>query len=483
MTNNTKLRTSSYIIASEIPEYPEKYILVHSYSGALDIVSSNVARFLSENEEIDETVVNKYDLTEATVKILKKRCYLTEKNIQEERSYVSELANLIKKTKNNKSGFVCLVTYDCNFRCPYCYENGISNSGKGWTQKAYDKELTDRFYYAIEELDTGKENHIKEILLYGGEPLLEKNSNVVVYLVEKGLDKGFTFEAVTNGYDLDKYENLLGSDKIKQIQITLDGPEEQHNKRRIHYKNRDSFKVIIDNLKKALSKEVKVSIRINTDIRNINSIADLFEELDKQSILNNDNLSIYSMPVDTTEKKFELYNNNYVSRCTNGFSREYINQMFNLVKYNPLLNKLRYHNSKYERILKGVIEKNNLIPFDIIFCGAQGNMLVFDPYGDLYTCWEVVGRKEFCVGQFAPQLSINDEKISLWRNRNILTNKICSNCEYALLCGGGCVGKAALSSKTFDSVFCDNFQDSFRAIAGRVAKEHLEKNMQKLKTN
>lgn len=477
MKNNSNLRVSSYVIISEIPEHPEKFILVHSYSGALDIVSSNVAKCLSENTTVDNNVINEYYLTETTIEILKKRCYLTERSVQEERSYVSELADVIKKTSNHKSGFVCLVTYDCNFRCPYCYENGISNSGKSWTKKAYDIGLVDRFYQAIEELEHQVENHTKEILLYGGEPLLEKNSNVVNYLVEKGFDRGFSFEAVTNGYDLDKYENLLGPDKIKQIQITLDGPEEHHNKRRIHFKNHDSFRVIIDNLKRALSKDVEVAIRINTDIKNINSIITLFEELDRNNVLNYKKLNIYSMPVDTGEKDFELYNGNYVSRCTNEFNKEFLKQIYKLINENPLLSKLKYQNSKYEKALKISIGKKELIPFEIIFCGSQSNMLVFDPYGDLYTCWEVVGRKEFCVGQFAPQLSIDEKKISLWRNRNILTNKICSRCKYALLCGGGCVGKAALRFMTFDSVFCDNFQDSFRTIAGETAKEYLEKKL------
>ena len=105
------------------------------------------------------------------------------------------------------------------------------------------------------------------ITLYGGEPLLAENKDIVTYIVEEGVKRGYKFEAITNGYDLDCFLDLLSSEKINKLQITIDGVKEEHNVRRIHYKYHDSFDKIISNLKLALKKDVFISVRINAIVR------------------------------------------------------------------------------------------------------------------------------------------------------------------------------------------------------------------------
>ena len=99
----------------------------------------------------------------------------------------------------------------------------------------------DKAYEIIKDKDkdrTGK----RSIHLYGGEPFLAENYEVLEYIVQKGKDLGYMFSVTSNGYDLDNYLDFLKENsKIFSFQITIDGVEDIHNKRKPHYKNKDSF--------------------------------------------------------------------------------------------------------------------------------------------------------------------------------------------------------------------------------------------------
>lgn len=109
------LRVSSYIIPTPVAD--DKYILVHGYSGAVDLVSGQIGEFLTENR--NRNSLSNEALDKETVDYLKSRKYLVEKTSQEEREYVERLSNAIfSKDKILDASFTFIVTYNCNFRCP-----------------------------------------------------------------------------------------------------------------------------------------------------------------------------------------------------------------------------------------------------------------------------------------------------------------------------------------------------------------------------
>lgn len=55
----------------------------------------------------------------------------------------------------------------------------------------------------MEQIQSYRERGNNVITLYGGEPLLAENKDIVTYIVEEGVKRGYKFEAITNGYDLD----------------------------------------------------------------------------------------------------------------------------------------------------------------------------------------------------------------------------------------------------------------------------------------
>jgi uncharacterized protein len=277
------LRKSSYIISVKLETEEDKYMLLHGYTGAIDVVNENVINYLDNLDNLNNSENENTEVSESTFNALKARGYLTEKTKEEEIAHVRKLANLLhQKDKKLHKGFLFLVAYDCNFRCPYCYESTVLKSSRKWTKKAFSEEMVDRAYEAMLKIEPNRKLHSPRITLYGGEPLLAVNKEIVTYIVQKGIDLGYNFMAITNGYDLDAFKELLGPGKISSMQITVDGLKETHNRRRIHFRTRESFDKILDNIGMALKQEVSISVRVNTDATNFNELPQLeqiFKEL------------------------------------------------------------------------------------------------------------------------------------------------------------------------------------------------------------
>lgn len=279
------LRTSSYIIPVRLEGKEGMSMLIHGYTGAIDIVSEDLL------EKI-KAISSPNDFSESTLQTLLKRGYVTTKTEEEEYAYVARMAKALHKECDILStSFTWVVSYNCNFRCPYCFEGRDKKDGK--EKLVFTKEQVDIAYETQDKIQPHRKLRKNIITLYGGEPLLAENKDVVNYIVEEGRKRGYKFVAVTNGYEIDHFLNLLSDDGIYRLQITIDGPKEIHNQRRIHYKDQNTFDKIIANIKLALDRGVKVVVRMNSDGRNIDQYTELKEYFKEKEYFNYSNFYIY----------------------------------------------------------------------------------------------------------------------------------------------------------------------------------------------
>lgn len=171
---------------------------------------------------------------------------------------------IIQNYKNNELTLTLFTTRQCNFRCVYCYE------------KFNDTYLSKHNFETIMSFiqKCCEKNDIKKIRinLFGGEPLLNY-TNIIFFLNElnefcKESDINVSVGMTTNGYLLkkDKYENLL-SLGLKDVQITLDGFEQEHNQKRYLRNKGKTFRNILQNLDDIcdVKKHSKILIRTNFD--------------------------------------------------------------------------------------------------------------------------------------------------------------------------------------------------------------------------
>ena len=280
------MKASNYIIYNHVPETDE-YYLVHGYSGAVDHVSPEVVHYLLERvdpahtwhikdlEIARETLAGRElgEISDDSIDMLKDRGYLTQMSSPQEREYVSRLAGFLhdKKVSNVSPSFMFVPSYECNLRCPYCFEadTRIELNKLKVLQNVMTEREVDAAYKCmdmlVDERFAGKHQHSSRrdtITLYGGEPLMLETLPIIEYIVEKGLARGYGFAAITNGVDLHNYVHVLGPKKIDFLQITLDGPKEIHNKKRIGPRHKGgTYDRILENMKLALEVGTRISVR------------------------------------------------------------------------------------------------------------------------------------------------------------------------------------------------------------------------------
>ena len=70
---------------------------------------------------------------------------------------------------------------------------------------------------------------------------------------------------MTNGYSLENYIDILKGRSIREIQVTLDGTEEVHNKRRFLKGGDGTFEKIVKGVDACLENKITVNLRMVID--------------------------------------------------------------------------------------------------------------------------------------------------------------------------------------------------------------------------
>jgi uncharacterized protein len=444
------LRTSSYVIPVRLENENGKYMLIHGYTGAMDIVSEGLLAKIN-------SVSSGADLSEQTLSALQKRGYVTTKTKEEEYDYVARIAkSMQKKWDVLHTTFTWIVSYNCNFRCPYCYEGRDTKDGK--YKLTFTKEQVDIAYDAQDKIQPHKELRKRTITLYGGEPLLAENKEIVNYIVEEGRKRGYIFLAVTNGYEVDHFLNLLSPDGIYKLQITIDGTKEIHNLRRPHCKDDNTFDKIVDNVEQALKKGIQVSVRMNSDKKNINDYTALKNIFQDRNFFDYPDFKFYLG---------RIRDNGYITSSEHK-DLDFIPVQSFVEKQEQLgVTPFKQDSGIYRNIYNALINKQSL-PFNSIVCSAQSNGNVLDPFGNIYPCWEVINNKDCVKGNYSKEgVTWNNKVVNEWKTTGVSHRMPCSHCKYALLCGGGCPHYR----KSSDYNICLLFKKIFPLVVNKAYAE------------
>lgn len=191
------------------------------------------------------------------------------------------------------NGYVVMTTTSCNARCFYCYEENL-NKTETMTKKTAD----DLIQFMIKHRYGDTPLHIQ---WFGGEPLL--NQRIIDYIVDKLNEFNIPFSSsmISNAFLLNE-ETITKLEKwnLKQIQITLDGINDDYNKAKNYvYTDVDAYLTVLNNIRNLLEKtNVKLLIRINANTDNIDNLYGDIELL-KEEFNNylNGRLEIYVAPL------------------------------------------------------------------------------------------------------------------------------------------------------------------------------------------
>ena len=136
---------------------------------------------------------------------------------------------------------VLAPTYACNFRCPYCYEQG-HNAIKG-TMGADVMDAICRF--AQERFDERPFSEM-QVQWYGGDPSLaldvveELSRRLIGWCDERGI--GYDAMMLTNCNNIDEAAaRMLADVRVRWVYMTIDGFEDTHNARRVSATGSNSY--------------------------------------------------------------------------------------------------------------------------------------------------------------------------------------------------------------------------------------------------
>ncbi|USS39897.1 radical SAM protein [Thermococcus aggregans] len=388
-----------------------EYLLINTKNGSMIKVDNEALGELEkENPELDSNILS----------ILKRSGFIIDKPDDEElEKYFKWLWDNIYSNNYH----IIVVTYTCNLNCSYCYQKNIKR------KKDLTTEQVDKIFEAILKFDNGevdnRKSKIRNIQLYGGEPLQKRLYEIIEYILEIGSSYGYNFIIMTNAIDLDSYLELLDSykDSIALIQTTIDGPKEVHDS----YRYNGAFEKTISNIEKVIEMGFKVDLRTNVSKENIKYLEELARFYIEKGWTNKENVRFYLAPVRNKFGPCYFNPNLSFDEILNLFRSELITKVFGM--FNGLFVKF------YEGIW---------IP-QFYNCPAHYRQIFYDPYGDLYTCMSALRMKELSIGKYYPTFKLND-RFQLYRRRNIFNIEKCKNCELALICGGGCSYNAFLKT-------------------------------------
>jgi uncharacterized protein len=190
----------------------------------------------------------------------------------DERAYLTAAHQRAAKQRSRLS-LTIAPTLACNFRCAYCYEPVDGATMAPEVEAALET-------YVRRHL---RRNGSLSITWFGGEPLMrlatiERLSAAFISLCEKR-SAAYSASIITNGSLLtaDAVDRLVAA-RVTEAQVTLDGPEEVHNRRRPLRTGGATFAQILANLPGAAEK-LAVSIRMNVDETNRESVLALVDRL------------------------------------------------------------------------------------------------------------------------------------------------------------------------------------------------------------
>lgn len=317
-------------------------------------------------------------------------------------------------------------TLACNFGCDYCFQ------GLDKAKDSMSKEVQDAIV-ALVKRAAPSIKHL-HVAWYGGEPLvrmkiIESLSDRFIALCDM---EGIKYDAmiVTNGYQLTAdVARSLYTRRVKTIQITLDGPEQHHDLRRVLLSGKGTYRTILDNVKSYLDEvPIATSVRVNIDERNRDDIHQLLDDMHEEGLSGRKHLKMYFAPVEAITLGCHS-----IADVTMGKSR-----------YGKLEAELYRHG--YDLGLTS-------LPYPPKFKGVCAAIrpkgFVITPTGDVHKCWDTVSFPEQKVGTiFDIDAMVQDEKVLKWLRWTPFDNKTCRNCKILPNCAGSCAYKFVHSEET-----------------------------------
>lgn len=322
--------------------------------------------------------------------------------------YQEEKIRFLKNAYNTENLNLVIVPYTgCNFNCPYCFE---SKRNPQMMEEGFGTKIVDF-------IKTHKNVKTMNVTWYGGEPLLAidriKEINNLLTQIE-----GITLTAttlVTNGYCVNDHTlSILKSLNLTQIQVTVDGNKETHDKTRaLKADGTGTFEIVCENIKRLAENlpECEISVRVNINRKNKEDyliVSKMFESSGLKNIFCYPGYIRVETPDGCT----------MCNDTISGYSKaQFILDM--------------KHNGCRMPVFPNIKGK-----------GCMMNTLqsyIIGPVGEIYKCWNDVSNEDRIIGNIADN-DIHNRKLyyRYLNDTTVFSDAKCKDCKLFPVCDGGC---------------------------------------------
>ncbi|WP_243344133.1 radical SAM protein [Anaerococcus sp. AGMB09787] len=326
------------------------------------------------------------------------------------------------------------LTKRCDFNCTYCYSIHDNST----------VSMEDN-YVILRKL---KELNAKNITLIGGEPFYNANFHSIL---ESCIECDFfdKIYVVTNGSLIDDSKMHLYCNNRVVFQISIDGIDEYTNSKT---RGKNHFEVVYNNIKKLVKNGANVVVMKVLTRDNIEDSKEFYSFYKKQNI--NVVFFMVKQVVDSCKPNIHQLKEllDFVYNTENG----------DLIKTFQIVNfadNMMFHS----------------LGFPIMHCGAGINALSIMPNGDVYPC--VKKEKDGnCITNLLSDTAISEIKSNRQRiiaNDMVDKKDICSECDIAYYCGGGCRAEES-ECKQICLYNCDYFHFAKEYFIEKVLKKYSD---------
>ena len=385
------------------------YLLMNPMTGAIDIIPS---QFLKEMPPEVET------------KLKDRGYFLSEEGRQENILRLREVGQ--EHSKNIPYWFYVLTTLNCNFGCPICYEKTTRANSE------LDPAILDNIIERISGFQhaRGIAADRVNIILFGGEPLLLSNPEILRNALNASSEHGWKVVTVTNGSLIEQRLNIFKEHRetIADFRITIDGPKAIHNSRRPNRDGSGTFDDVVNSIDLLLENGFEVKMQTILGRGNINRFDGILGYIAGRGWLQNPK---FQWRIEGSHdyanldpQKDEISEGRMVQRLINAWD-----------SHPELRGKLKFESFKYlghiVRSFGWLGEYKTYWGPKLGFCEPQkGLHYVFSTDGKVYHCPRTINNPDFQLEgleQASPKRS------------SIIERPGCIPCDINTICGGGCV--------------------------------------------
>lgn len=363
---------------------------------------------------------------------LKKKKLLVRSDFREEGEIERFQKELLKRVGMSRQTLLIIPSFDCNYRCKYCFYFEGATPPKARLSWEKAKLGIDWFFNQL-DIKQGLE---KRIQFYGGEPLLNYDlvAKILNYVSHKNALKrwrkfSFNLSVITNGSLIDEKWIELFKEHGVHVSISLDGKKEINDRMRVDSSGKGASDRTFKGIRLLNAHGIEPNIAITLNQYNLGKLAEQVRWIDRNFKIGSIGFSHF-IPIEGKSVK-GITKDRLVKDCSRAFDKLFKWDLFEV---------------EMMKRWKHFIDKTPP-PFS---CPGHFSQAVLLPDGRIGPCqmYALTG-KQFEVLK-SPKQRLVSGLWKRWRSSSHFFEDRCIyECNLFMLCGGACPYVAELKTDEF----------------------------------